>query len=214
MSGKPLSRTSLQLQRLWRGPGALVVLFAVGFIGILGYASATRTAPTLVAENPTPAAKPEAEPAATPPPNDTNAAAAVPAPADGPPTEDAAESSDDRPLIAAARWISDTTGDDANKRALAITRLADAPKAQALPALQNVLESGEPRVDRPLAIKSLQALAVKQGDADGAIRDVLRGAIYHGDDEETTKAAQTAVSEIDNDPAANRGAVNSAPGNH
>ncbi len=84
--------------------------------------------------------------------------------------------------VAVEQWIADTASGDAAKRAAAITALAEAPRAQALPVLGRILTDGEPQVDRPLALRSLRDLALNQGDADGAIRDAVRHAIYHGDD--------------------------------
>ena len=81
-----------------------------------------------------------------------------------------------------SQWIADTQSGDASKRATAIAALADAPKEQALPVLRHLLIDAEPRVDRPLALRSLRDLALNQGDADGAIRAAVRAAIYHGDD--------------------------------
>jgi len=81
-----------------------------------------------------------------------------------------------------ARWIADADGGDAGRRAAAIRALAGAPKADALPVLRRILVNGEPQVDRPLALRSLRDLALEQGDDDGAIRDAVRQAIYHGDD--------------------------------
>ena len=49
--------------------------------------------------------------------------------------------------------------------------------------LARLLTDGEPQVDRPLALRSLRDLALNQGDADSAIRDAVRHAIYHGDDQ-------------------------------
>src|SRR6185369_7745603 len=87
-----------------------------------------------------------------------------------------------------AKWIADTMSGDAAKRATAITALAEAPKARAVPVLRRLLIDAEPQVDRPLALQSLRDLALNQGDADGAIRDAVRNAIYHGDD--LTKAGE------------------------
>jgi HEAT repeat protein len=82
--------------------------------------------------------------------------------------------------------MTDTMSGDAAKRATAIAALADAPKAQAVPVLRRLLTDAEPQVDRPLALRSLRDLALNQGDADGTIREAVRNAIYHGDDQ--TKA--------------------------
>jgi hypothetical protein len=81
-----------------------------------------------------------------------------------------------------AQLVADTASGDATRRAAAITALAEAPKAEALPVLGRILTGGEPEVDRPLALRSLRDLALNQGDDDGAIRDAVRHAIYHGDD--------------------------------
>jgi len=81
-----------------------------------------------------------------------------------------------------AQLIADSASGDAGKRATAIAALAAAPRAEALPVLGRILTDGEPQIDRPLALRSLRDLALNQGDADGAIRDAVRNAIYHGDD--------------------------------
>jgi hypothetical protein len=81
-----------------------------------------------------------------------------------------------------AQWIADTSSGDAATRATAIAALAEAPRAEALPVLGRILTDGEPLVDRSLALRSLRDLALNQGDPDGAIRDAVRHAIYHGDD--------------------------------
>jgi hypothetical protein len=87
------------------------------------------------------------------------------------------------------QWISDANGSDAGKRAAAISALAQAPRAQALPVLHHVLINGEPTVDRPLALRALRELALEQGDADGAVRGAIREAIYHGDGQDETLLA-------------------------
>jgi len=96
-----------------------------------------------------------------------------------------------------AGWIADTQGEDAAKRSAAIRALAEAPRLAALPALKNVIVSGEPRVDRPLALQSLAALALRDGDADGAVREVIRSAIYHGDSDELAQQAQATLDDIE-----------------
>ncbi|HEV7607082.1 MAG TPA: hypothetical protein VGO61_07085 [Steroidobacteraceae bacterium] len=96
-----------------------------------------------------------------------------------------------------ARWIADTASADAGKRATAIAALADAPRADALPVLRRILTDGEPQVDRPLALRSLRELALAQGDKDGAIRDAVRHAIYHGDDQTNTAEAQDVLDTIE-----------------
>jgi HEAT repeat protein len=98
---------------------------------------------------------------------------------------------------AVAQWIADTQSSDAAKRATAIAALADAPKAQVLPALRRLLIDAEPLVDRPLALRSLRDLALNQGDADGAVREAVRNAIYHGDDQAKTDDVQEVLDIIE-----------------
>jgi hypothetical protein len=96
-----------------------------------------------------------------------------------------------------AGWISDSASGDAARRAAAIQALAEAPRAQALPVLGRILTDGEPSVDRALALQSLRELALNQGDADGAIRDAVRHAIYHGDDLTDKEAVQETLDVIE-----------------
>jgi hypothetical protein len=124
----------------------------------------------------TPAAAPVAS---TPAPAPVRPAAAVPDTAATPATPAAPEVTPDT----VARWIADTSSGDAGKRATAISSLADAPREDALPVLRRLLTDGEPQKDRTLALRSLRSLALTQGDKDGAIRDAVRHAIYHGDDQ-------------------------------
>lgn len=98
---------------------------------------------------------------------------------------------------AVAKLIADTSSSDAGKRAAAITALAEAPRAEALPVLGRLLTDGEPLVDRPLALRSLRDLALNQGDTDGAIRDAVRHAIYHGDDQTRTDDVQDVLDIIE-----------------
>jgi hypothetical protein len=95
------------------------------------------------------------------------------------------------------RWIADTQSNDAKTRAAAIEALANAPKSQALPALKRVLESGEPQIDRQIALKSLHKLALSDGDNTGQIRDTIRHAMYHSDDEGVTQSAQAFLEDIE-----------------
>lgn len=96
-----------------------------------------------------------------------------------------------------AELIRDTESADPRIRATAIAALADAPKAQALPALERVLETGEPNVDRHIALRSMHSLALRDGDPTGQIRDVMRHAIYHGDDDGVTQTAQSLLDDIE-----------------
>jgi HEAT repeat protein len=95
------------------------------------------------------------------------------------------------------QWIKDTEDSDAKIRAAAIAKLANAPKAQAVPALKNVLDIGEPDVDRHIALRSLHALALRDGDSNGQVRDVMRRAIYHSDNDGVTQTAQSLLDDVE-----------------
>jgi hypothetical protein len=95
------------------------------------------------------------------------------------------------------QWIKDTQDSDPKIRAAAIAKLANAPKAQALPALKNVLETGEPEVDRHIALNSLHTLALRDGDSNGQVRDVMRRAIYHSDNDDVTQSAQSLLDDVE-----------------
>jgi HEAT repeat protein len=95
------------------------------------------------------------------------------------------------------QWIKDTRDGDPKIRAAAITKLANAPKAQALPALKNVLETGEPDVDRHIALNSLHTLALRDGDKNGQVRDVMRSAIYHSDNDGVMQTAQSLLDDVE-----------------
>jgi hypothetical protein len=99
--------------------------------------------------------------------------------------------------VTIAQQIKDTESTDAKIRAAAIAALANAPKEQAMPALQRVLENGEPNVDRHIALQSMYSLALRDGDPNGQIRDVMRSAIYHGDDDGVTQTAQSLLDDIE-----------------
>jgi hypothetical protein len=101
------------------------------------------------------------------------------------------------PQEVVARMIAQIASGDAQLRAVAIGELAKAPKLAALPVLRDVLNGGEPGVDRPLALRALRDLALYQGDDDGAIRGAVREAIYHGDDEAFSLSAQEALEIIE-----------------
>jgi HEAT repeat protein len=101
------------------------------------------------------------------------------------------------PTDVVARLIAQTASSDAQSRADAISALAKAPKAEAIPVLRNVLNNGEPIIDRSLALQALRDLALYQGDDDGVIRSVVREAIYHGDDEAVALSAQGALEIIE-----------------
>jgi HEAT repeat protein len=95
------------------------------------------------------------------------------------------------------QWIADTQDSDPKIRAAAIANLANAPTAQALPALSEVLDTGEPEVDRHIALRSLHALALRDGDKNGQVRDVMRRAIYHSDNDGVTQTAQSLLDDVE-----------------
>jgi hypothetical protein len=98
-----------------------------------------------------------------------------------------------------SRWIEDTQSADPTKRARAIESLANAPRERALPVLHHQLINGEPEKDRPLALKSLRTLALRQGDHDGKVREAIREVIYHNDDQNPALAtdAQDALDAVE-----------------
>lgn len=120
-------------------------------------------------------------------------------------TASASESASD-PVGAAPRstrpdtveqWIKDTQDSDPKIRAAAIAKLANAPKSQALPVLKEVLDTGEPEVDRHIALRSLHTLALRDGDRDSQVRDVMRRAIYHSDNDGVTQTAQSLLDDVE-----------------
>jgi hypothetical protein len=88
-------------------------------------------------------------------------------------------------------------GDDASRRAEAIAALGHVPRDLALPALKRIVKSGEPRVDRHIALEALHVLAVDQGDDDGAIRTLLRELIYDGNDPDVTEDARGVLDRVE-----------------
>jgi hypothetical protein len=98
---------------------------------------------------------------------------------------------------AVAQWIAEAFDTDPAKRQAAIAAMANAQSEQVVPTLQKILITGEPGVDRPLALHSLRSLALQQGDIDGGIRDALRQAIYDGSDAAITHGAQATLEEVE-----------------
>ncbi len=149
-------------------------LAALGILGVLGFRYATR-APAVVEqsnhESPQIAADPEVVPSNPPQP-------AAPAPD-------------------VARLKVDIDSGDPKTRAAAISALAQAPKSEALPLLERVLETGEPEVDRQIALRTLHAIALNDGDKDGRVREMLRAALYHGDDERVSQSAQAFLEDLE-----------------
>jgi hypothetical protein len=154
-------------------------LVGVTVAGMLAYSLGSEREPPVAAERIHPAISDHPTPVAPPEPAHVEPTMVPPA------------------QLTTAQAIADTTSPDPRSRAVAIEALAIAPRSQAIPALESVLETGEPQVDRQIALQSLHTLALRQGDADGAIRDVLRGAIYHGDDEGAAQSAQAVLEDIE-----------------
>ena len=128
-------------------------------------------------------------------------------------TPNAGETASNEPVATPdniAQWIKDTESPEAKVRAAAIAALATAPKDQAMPALERVVEVGEPNVDRHIALRSMHSLALRDGDANGQVRDAIRHAIYHGDDDGVTQTAQSLLDDIEAEFAEREQDVNQA----
>jgi hypothetical protein len=168
----------------------LAALFAVGFVAIVAYGRVMRVEADDVPHGGVPSTAPVASQAAAP-----TQPAPAPVPADKPTAPLAIElPASNSPEI--VKQLADAVGNDPQKRADAIVALGRAPREQAMPVLKQVLTSGTP-ADRPLALRSLRAIALRQGDADNRIRDALRTATYHSDDEAFTQSAQATLSDVE-----------------
>ncbi len=165
--------------------------FAAGCIGVLGYSYATRTPPAA----PQPAES-RSVLRVDPEPGTLNSSMEV-----NPIVPPANERTERQPLPASADPVfamgMDVSSQDRATREAAIRALATAPPMQAISVLQEVLNSGDPRVDRPLALASLREMALNQGDADSRIRDAIRYAAQHGD-AAFAREAQVVLDEIEN----------------
>lgn len=183
-----------------RPAAVLVTLAAIGALAAGVYSYVTR-APDRQDDKSLSASEPQQPAAPTQRPHEQALATAAEATHQAPSTEprDLAEAAPIRETNPAniARWIADTQSTDPKLRAAAIAALAEAPKAEAVPALKRVLTVGEPQVDRQIAVRSLHALALQQDDDDGAIRNALRDAVYHGDDEGVTESARAVLEDIE-----------------
>lgn len=148
-------------------------LFAAGCVGFLGYSYAMRPHPA------TDGGEPAQRPGALEAPSGASApnSHAIAPPA-GERTESRAAPASADPVFALA---ADVSSQNFETRAAAIRALASAPPKQAISVLQEVLNSGDPGVDRMLALNSLREMALNHGDADNRIRDAIRYAIQHGD---------------------------------
>jgi hypothetical protein len=157
----------------------MIVLLACG--AGAGFAYAYLSRPQTAA-----AASTEALPAPTPHVAPTNASVSMP-------IQQAAPVAAADPVSA---WIEDAAGEDPGRRVAAIAALGDAPAARALAVLQQVLNSGD-AVDRPLALNALRKLALRDGDAAGGIRELLRVEVYDGNDEDFVPSVQAVLAELD-----------------
>ena len=157
----------------------LVILLSAAVVGVGVFFYASSDAASCTDSIPAPAVVPA--------PQRPSAAASAPA----------APASRQIPAATIMELAADAQSSNPAKRAAAIAGLGNAPRAEALPILKNVLTSGEIHVDRPLALRSLRALAQRDGDADGAVRDIVRQSVYHSEAEEFTRAAQAALDDIE-----------------
>lgn len=180
-----------------------VIVVSLGMVAACGglvYMQATRQSPDTAAVT---TASPSPEQTGTA--SQTSPSQAAPSTNPTPSTEASSASSADDATTApqAARpdtleqWIKDTQSSDPKIRAAAIAKLGSAPKAQALPVLKNVLETGEPEVDRHIALNSLHSLALRDGDKNGQVRDLMRSAIYHSDNDGVMQTAQSLLDDVE-----------------
>src|SRR5262245_34761535 len=142
---------SFRMPSLSRGSLMPVALFAAGALSVIGYGYVTRdgvaraTSPTQAAQahqRAAPATLFQADENAGTPPT--------------PRTAEQAPASSEKPALVAtpenvAMWIAQATGKDAAKRAAAIEALGSAPKADAVPVLEQVLKIADDG-DRPRAL--------------------------------------------------------------
>jgi hypothetical protein len=172
---------------------AIALLAMTGAIAGLAYFHANRSDSGAPEQTMSVASRPAA-PARSSGERPANISPAAPVAQSGSPPQDAVQNAGTDNV---ARWIAGTRDTDPRTRAAAIAALAEAPKAQALPALSRVLESGEAQVDRQIALRSLYTLALNDRDEDGVIRDAIRHAIYHSDDEGVAQSAQALLEDIE-----------------
>jgi hypothetical protein len=183
----PLSRSSL----------VSVALFAAGALSVVGYGYITRDEAARVVPSAPAAHQPSmATPLVQAYASETPAQPSTPPADETPPGNEKAPAVVTRETVSS--WIAQATGADAARRAAAIDALGTAPKAQALPALAQVLETAD-ESDRPRALRSLRTLAQRQGDEDDRIRSVVRKIVYHGGDEDVVQTAQAALQDIERD---------------
>jgi hypothetical protein len=93
--------------------------------------------------------------------------------------------------------IDDTTDPDEQRRLKAIESLGTAPRAVALPVLSRIVTEADAALDRHVALSALFTLGMHQGDADGAIRELLRTLVYDGNDEAVSENAAAALDSLE-----------------
>jgi len=183
----PLFATKLDLPRPLRSTKTLAALLLAGCASIAFYTLA-RNDHEFVATTPSPQvtrqpvdARP-ATPSIIPPAESTPAI-------DSTPTETPA-------TVPLEKLIKDATEGDADARADAIFALASVPAAQGVPVLHGIIVSGD-IVNGHLALDSLRTIALSQGDPDGAIRNSVRFAVYHGASDTITESAREVLDELE-----------------
>lgn len=194
-------------ERMMRPSVIVISMSMLAACGGLAYLHSTREQAaeqaSSVRERPSNAAAPEQSAPTTASSNNVVASAATET-RTAPDSAQTTSAGNAAPPETIAQWIKDTQSPDAKTRAAAIAALADAPKALAMPALKRVLDTGDPNVDRHIALRSMHSIALRDGDSTGQIRDVMRRAIYHGDDDGVTQTAQSLLDDIEADFAAQR----------
>ena len=169
-------------------------LFAAGCAAVVGYSYVTRMQPAVAELAPKRSTLPSG-----PAPGNGESWVTHAAPSAAEETERRAAPASADPVFQLA---TDVSSQDAATRAAAISALATAPPKQAISVLQEVLNSGDPRVDRPLALSSLREMALNHGDGDNRIRNAIRYAIQNGD-AAFVREAEAVLNEIES--ASSRG---------
>lgn len=95
-----------------------------------------------------------------------------------------------------AKWIVATNSQDQGERELALEALATSPREKILPELRKLAANGSTN-DRELTLNALHNIAIKKGDDDGEIRNILRLISYDGDDALASNA-QVTLDDIEN----------------
>jgi hypothetical protein len=80
-----------------------------------------------------------------------------------------------------ALWVIAANNSDSTVQSTTDDALANVPRAIVLPALRKIMTNGG-ESERQSALNALHRLALKQGDANGEIKNILRLTSYDGDD--------------------------------